>query len=53
MYVGGTDTYLGLVEGEGEGPQWNANLVGLNLAGCTDRWGLTSLTGEEVETRGD
>lgn len=38
----------GLGLGRGRGPQWNANLVGPNLADCQDRWGLT---GEEVESR--
>lgn len=33
VYFRGTDTYVGLVEGEGGGPQWNANLVVLNLNG--------------------
>lgn len=43
MYFRGTDTYLRLVEGKGEGPQWNANLVVLNLKGGKDRWRLMAV----------
>lgn len=56
MYFRGTDTYLDLVEGKREGPQWNANLVVLNLKGQVEADGCLealSLTGEEVESRGD